>query len=88
MAELMAEDPAFRNFTRIGPEMFHELLQVVGTRITKNHTWFGQSINPDLKLAITLRFLATGDSYRTLMYEFRVAHTIRYVVLYGTFVRP
>jgi len=75
MAELMAEDPAaFRNFTRIGPDMFHELLQVVGPRITKNHTWFRQSINPDLKLAITLRFLATGDSYRTLMYGFRVAH--------------
>ena len=75
MAELMAEDPAaFRNFTRIGPDMFHELLQVVGPRITKNHNWFRQSINPDLKFAITLRFLAIGNSYRTLMYWLRVAH--------------
>ncbi len=73
MAKLMAEVPAgFTNFTR-SPDMFHKLLQVVGPRITKNHTWFRQSINPDLKLAITLRFLATGDSYRTLMYGFRVA---------------
>ncbi|XP_052260752.1 putative nuclease HARBI1 [Dreissena polymorpha] len=71
----MADDPAaFRNFNIIGPDMFHELLQVVGPRITKNHTWFKQSINPDLKLAITSRFLATGDSYRTLMYGFRDAH--------------
>ena len=75
MAELMAEYPAaFRNCTRIGPAMFHDPLQVVGPRITKNHTWFRQSINPDLKLEITLRFLATWDTYRTLMYGFRDAH--------------
>jgi hypothetical protein len=75
MAELVAEDPAsYRNFTRIEPDMFQELLHVVGPRITKNHGWFRRPINPALKLAIALRYLATGDSYRSLMYGFRVAH--------------
>ena len=54
--------------------MFQELLQVVGPRIMKNTTWYRQSIDPGVRLAVTLRYLATGDSYRTLMYGFRVAH--------------
>ncbi|XP_060587963.1 putative nuclease HARBI1, partial [Ruditapes philippinarum] len=76
MAELVAEDPAsYRNFTRIEPDMFQELLHVVGPTITKNHSWFRRSINPALKLAIALGNLATGDSYRSLMYGFQVAHS-------------
>ena len=29
-------------------------------------------IDPEIKLAITLRFLATGESYESLMFQFRV----------------
>ena len=54
--------------------MFQELLHVLGERITKKRTWSRQTINPGLRLAITLRYLATGDSYRTLMYGFGVPH--------------
>ena len=31
-----------------------------------------QLIGPEIKIAITLRFLATGESYESLMYQFRV----------------
>ena len=31
-----------------------------------------QPIDPEIKIAITLRFLATGESYESLMYQFRV----------------
>ena len=30
-----------------------------------------QPIDPEIKIAITLRFLATGESYKSLMYQFR-----------------
>ena len=75
MAELRLENPAaFKNFVRVEQQMFQELLHVIGPRITKNNTWYRQSIYPGLRLAITLRYLDTRDSYRTLMYEFWVPH--------------
>ena len=75
MPELEGEDPAsFRNFVRMEPAMFRELINRLGPRISKQDTWYRKALHPGLRLAITLHFLATGDSYKTLMYGFRVAH--------------
>ena len=60
---------------RVEPAMFNELLNRLGERITKKDTWYRKALDPGLKLAITLCFLATGDSYHTLMYGFRVSHS-------------
>ena len=65
---------------RVDPQMFQELLHVIGPRITKKNTWYRQSIDPGLRLAITLKYLAKRDSNRTLMHGFRVA--------YNTFTKP
>ena len=54
--------------------MFTELEQRLHGRLEKQDTFFREALSPALKLAITLRHLATGDSYKTLMYSFRVAH--------------
>ena len=54
MRELEAEDVvSFRNFVRMDPAMFKEVLQRVGPRIEKYDTWFRKSINPGCRLAIT-----------------------------------
>ena len=38
-------------------------------------------MEPGLRIAVTLRYMATGDSYKSLQYGFRVAHnTISKVV--------
>ncbi|XP_071177272.1 putative nuclease HARBI1 [Mytilus edulis] len=74
MNELRIEDePSFLNFLRMPPVMFDELLNRVGPRIKKTDTLFRRALSPGLKLAITLRHLATGDKYSTLQYDFRVA---------------
>ena len=74
MRELELEDPAaFKNYLRMEPAMFQELLLRISPRITKQDTFWRKPLDPALKLAITLRFLATGDSYKSLMYNFRVA---------------
>ena len=55
------------------PELYQELLTRIGPRIAKSMSG-RPPLAPELKLNITLRFLATGDSYRDLEYQFLVAH--------------
>ncbi|XP_071499235.1 putative nuclease HARBI1 [Diadema antillarum] len=38
-------------------------------------TFFRKALEPGLKLAITLRYLATGNSYKSLQFGFRVSHS-------------
>ncbi len=75
LAELNREDlPAFRNYTSMDPDMFFELVDRLPPRIEKQDTWYWKALQPGLKVAITLRCLAKGDSYYSLVYNFRVAH--------------
>ena len=62
-----------RNFVRLSPELFTELVERVSSVIEKQKTRFRQSLPAGLKIAITLRYLVTGDSYKSLMYRFRIA---------------
>ncbi|XP_041464135.1 putative nuclease HARBI1 [Lytechinus variegatus] len=74
MRELEAEHAAdFKSYLRMVPQMFYELLDRVGPRIAKTTT-HRTPLDPGLKLAITLRFLATGSSYHDLAFAFRVPH--------------
>ncbi|XP_060881928.1 uncharacterized protein LOC132953338 [Metopolophium dirhodum] len=63
----------FRNFFRMSPSQFNELLNMVIPSITKNDTNFRKAIPAQDRLAITLRFLATGDFYYSLSYLFKIS---------------
>ena len=80
--ELKIEDASsFKNFLRMDEFTFKEILHRVTPRIQKQDTFYRQALEPGLKLALTLRYLASGDSYHSLMYSFRVPHnTISKVV--------
>ena len=61
MQELRLSDASsYRNFLRMDAATFDELLQMVGPLITYQDTNMRQSISPGERLALTLRFLATG----------------------------
>ena len=76
LAELRMEDQqSFFNFLRMPPEMFDELLNRVGPRIRKMDTHYRKALEPGMKLASTIRHLASGDKYPTLQYAFRVARS-------------
>ncbi len=75
MDELRVEDVrSFRNFLRMEPAMFQEVVDRLIPRITKVDTFCRKALAPGLKLAITLKYLASGDNYHSLMYGFRVPH--------------
>lgn len=75
MDELYNENPElYRNFLRMDRKMFNKIVECVTPRIEKKTTNFRKPIDPGTRVAITLRYLATGDSYKSLQYSFRVAN--------------
>ena len=59
--ELCAEDAAaFKNFLRMNQTCFNELLEMVKPQLEKQDTNMRKSIPAGEKLALTLRYLATG----------------------------
>ncbi len=75
MVELRIEDPAgFQNFVRCEPAMFQEMADRLTPLICKLDTNYPKAMDPGLNVAIALRYMATGDSSKSLQYVFRVAY--------------
>ena len=71
---LIEEDTGhFKNFVRMSSADFEVLLNLIGPKIEKKNTFLRNSVPVKERLAITLRFLATGDSYTSLQYLFKVS---------------
>ncbi len=63
----------FENFSRMSLTDFERLLHLVGPHIAKKDTVMRECIPTQERLAIALRFYATGDSYASLSYLFKVS---------------
>ena len=75
MVELETESRGdFVGYLRMEPAMFHELVQRLTPRLTKQATNYRKPLCPGIKITGTLRLLATGNSYRSLAFSFRVAN--------------
>lgn len=66
---------SYKNFLRMDEKTFDMLLHSIERDIQKKHTKFRNCISTKEKLRITLRFLATGESFRSLMYSFRISES-------------
>ena len=72
---------SYRNFVRMNAATFETLLNMVAPLIFPKDTNMRGAIPPGERLALTLRFLATGESYRSLSYFNRIpAQTIGQIV--------
>lgn len=73
LTELHKEDQrGYKNYLRITPDLFQEMVEKLTPRLQKQSTFMREPLQVGLKLAATLRFLATGNSYPSLQFSFRV----------------
>ena len=82
MVELRNEDTrAFQNFMRMPPAMFDAVVERLTPALTKKNTHWRAPLDPGLKVALTLRHLASGAKYRDMQYAWRVPHNTICVVV-------
>ena len=72
MKDLEKDVDSLNNYLRMDLPAFEEVLGKTGKYLQKKDTVFRNSISPAEQLAVTLRFLATGESYTSLQYQFRI----------------
>lgn len=71
--ELRIEDTQyFQRFFRMRGDLFDRLVKLVTPYIQRQNTNMRECISPKERLSLTLRFLATGESYRSLEYSTRI----------------
>lgn len=71
--EELCFNDAEKIFTRLSKLEFENLYSLINTKISKKDTNFREAISARERLLVTLRFLATGDSYTSLQYLFRIS---------------
>lgn len=70
--ELAFTEDDFKGYLRMDSFVFGEILHAISPCITKNDTIMRKSISAEKRLSITLRFLATGESFASLHYQYRI----------------
>jgi len=81
--ELRVEDiAAYKEMLHMNCETFAEILTTIGPEIATHQVVGGHRvISPAAGLIFTLRFLATGETFRSLHFQFRMGKsTISYIV--------
>ena len=72
--ELLLEDTeSFREFVRMDRNHFQFLVKKLWNHLYKKDTKMRKSITPDEKVSLFLWYLATGESFRSLEFTYRVS---------------
>ena len=67
---------------RMNYQSFKSLVDAIAPQVVKKSTKMRSAISVSERLALTIRFLATGESFRSLEYQFRISRrAISYIDL-------
>ncbi|KAG8199140.1 hypothetical protein JTE90_015975 [Oedothorax gibbosus] len=66
------DDDRFANYFRMSRIQFGQLQNILATSLTGKNSNCRSCLPVDLKLAVCLRFLNTGDSFRTIGFSYRL----------------
>ncbi len=78
----MHEPVLFKQYLRVDPETFDDILGRLLPNLTRPSTNFRCTIEPDQRLMVALRYYAAGPTYRGLRFDTVIAHnTISKIVL-------
>lgn len=70
---LMDDDTKFKAYFRVSPLLFAEIVKVLKQDLDGTvTTWNRNPMNAHQKLCIMLRYLATGETFRSLAFQYRV----------------
>lgn len=73
LRELQSEDiKAYNNYLRMDEDTFKFVVSKISPLICKQNTHLRNPISVEERLMVTLRFLATGESYASLQYSSRI----------------
>jgi hypothetical protein len=64
---------SFKNFPKMSIRTFDDLLAKVGPKICRQNTTFKECISLRIRLLLTLRYLATGETFQRLHFGFRIS---------------
>lgn len=71
---LKTEEDQFVQYFRVSSRLFYSILDHISNDITKPPSYrVTNPISAEQKLCLTLRFLATGETYASLSYSFRIS---------------
>ena len=77
MQELRLNDSeGFRRYVRMDYTSFLELVEMIRPAVQRVDTILRKCVSVEERLAVTLRFLATGESYHSLSGQFRISDSL------------
>ena len=84
MRELAEEDnELYKSFLRLDEDLFYNIVERVRPYIEKTRTFWREPLDVGLRVAVTLRFLASGDSNKSISYGFRVTPNVVSLIVPG-----
>lgn len=73
---ILRDQERFRRYLQMDTDTFYEIVEAVRPLIEKKQTHLRETVSSEERVAITLRYLATGESYRSLDFAYRVSYSL------------